>query len=283
MDYQNVFPSSVSPQMKRYASEKGLSLLEVLIASTIAIIAIAGILYIYHIQHKNMVVQSGVAEMHMNSQYTLQETQYYLKHAGVGLPNHRHNIFPYGQGLGLRQNLSQKKITAVKHSSGNSSTRTTFRIPFHSDSLFKYFVWPEGCEIDTTIQSISIVGNDTLLVIPMNSNNFPNAPTPINLIPVEHQYLARDTQSFFRVQALAGSRSDLVPDTLTLAEGIDTLSFKFVSIEKCTTSVLPVDLDTIQRILIKVSARTLKLDGTYAGDGYHRESLQASISYHRNL
>ncbi len=265
------------------SSPKGISLLEVLVASCIATIAIAGILYIYHIQHKGMLVQSGIAEMRMNGQYTLQESQYYLTQAGAGLPSHSHAIFPDVNGLGFKMNPTQTKIRAQKFSSGNSFSQTTFRIPAHSDSLFKFYVWAEGITQDTAIISIQITSTDTLLVVGINAANFPNAPAYVNLYPVARQILKTDGQGHFRIHLIPGLRNDLQPDTLNLAEGIDSLNFRFISSAQCTTSIFPDDLDTLQRILIQISARTLLTDGKYSGDGYHRQHLQAAINFRRQL
>ncbi len=55
--------------------QKAYSLLELLTASFIGIVAVTGILYVYKIQHKSMLTQTSISEMRMNGQFTLNEAQ----------------------------------------------------------------------------------------------------------------------------------------------------------------------------------------------------------------
>ena len=66
--------------------DRGFSLLELLAASFLALLVLAGAFYVYKSQYRNMLVKTSIAEMRMNGQYALNEAQYYLMHAGMGLP-----------------------------------------------------------------------------------------------------------------------------------------------------------------------------------------------------
>src|SRR5688572_10277299 len=64
----------------------GFTLIEVIFACFIGLIAMSGMLYLYKSQHAGMVARNGLSDASMNGRFTLNEAQYYLMHAGMGLP-----------------------------------------------------------------------------------------------------------------------------------------------------------------------------------------------------
>lgn len=276
-------------------SNSGLSLLELLVGSFIGLLAVTGILYLYKSQQRNMLTQSGLADMRMNGQFALNEAQYYLSHAGLGLPANLEDIQVLGGDLAVKMNVSRKSATAVLHASSGRS-RAVYRIAAGEAGPFldmPYAVILAGNQaLEAEVLSVSADppgGGDAYVALRGGGDAFPASAT---LFPMERLRLhisdgsgpdaePGDFQVFSeREPGLNGSAAD----SLTLAEGIESLSFSyFMAGRRDSVTVLPADLDSLKSIRIQVVARTLKSDVHLPGDGFRRQTLAAKINYRRSL
>lgn len=278
----------------RARTQAGFSLLELLIASFIGFMAMVGILYLYKSQHKNMMLQGGASEMRMNGQFTLNEAQYYLARAGLGLPANFKNLFESSGDLVIRANPSKKSSQASMDPSSNTSV-TVFRIPGADTALFSgraYAAAPvTGGVLESAILGVAPMAGDpasALVSLAGDKNAF--APATI-LYPVERVRLHRcggtgsDTaEGDFRVlPENPGKRPGLKQDSLTLAEGIESLSYRYILINGDIVSALPMALDSLQRIEVRVVAKSQVRNRSAEGDGYKRDTLTARVGYRRSL
>src|SRR5690606_17168632 len=93
---------------------RGFSLLELLAASFLGLLVLSGGLYLYKSQHKNMLVKTSISEMRMNGQYALNEAQYYVHLAGLGLPDGFRGLELDGANLVVKLNPSKTSFPAAK-------------------------------------------------------------------------------------------------------------------------------------------------------------------------
>lgn len=274
--------------------QKGFSLVELLIASLVGFLAMTGILYLYKTQHKNMMVQGGASEMRMNGQYTLNESLYYLAHTGLGLPPNFRNLAVSSGDLVIRMNTSKKSSPASMDPSSNVSV-TVYRIPRADMPIFSGRAFAAAMVgsgfLEAAILSVDPQPGDpsgALVSLAAGKSGFSPATT---LYPVERIRLHRCTgagadtaEGDFRVlQENPGKRAGLVQDSLTLAEGIESLSYRYFLINRDSVAALPSSLDSLQRIRIIVVAKSPVKDRDVSGDGYRRDTLTAKVAYRRSL
>jgi hypothetical protein len=278
--------------MKR--GQAGFSLIELVIASFIGFVAMAGILYLYKGQSKNMLLQSGTAEMRMNGQFALNEAQYYLAHMGLGLPPNLKNLFIASGDLVIRMNSSKKSAAAVLRAASTSAS-TVYRIDLADTGLFTgkayaaALVGSQVLEAPVTgvVQDPSDPGG-ALVSLAADKKDFAANTT---LYPVERVRLHRCTglgadtsEGDFRVlQDNPGLRAGIRQDSLTLAEGIESLSFRYFLINRDSVSSPPSSLDSLRKVEVIVVAISKVKDRDRKGDGYTRDTLSAKVGYRRSL
>jgi hypothetical protein len=274
--------------------QAGFSLVELLVASLIGTMAILGILYLYKSQHKTMLVQSGASEMRMNGQFTLNEAQYYLGHAGLGLPSNFGNLLESGGDLVIRMNTAKKSCPAAMDPASNTSV-TYFRIARTDTALFSGKAFAASLlgsgVVEAPIVGVAPKSGDpagALIALAGDKSGFSAATT---LYPVERVRLHRcsgegaDTaEGDFRIlQEDPGKRAGLRQDSLTLAEGIESLGYRYFLLNRDSAAFIPSRLDSLQRIEIRVVARSRIKDRDAGGDGYKRDTLTAKVGYRRSL
>lgn len=274
--------------------EAGFSLLELLLASFLGLIALGGILYVYKGQHKSMAVQGGAAEMRMNGQFTLSEAQHYLSHVGLGLPSNFRNLSLEGGDLVLRMNPAKKSAAGAMDPSSNPS-RTTYRIPAADTALFAGKAYAAAL-VGGGVVEAAIAGlvprpgfpSEALLTLEGGKSGFSAATT---LFPVDRVRLHRCTgigadtvEGDFRVlMDDPGLRPGLRQDTLTLAEGIESIGYRYVLSDRTTVPALPGNLDSLLLVEVTVVARSGVVDRDAAGDGVKRDTLRARVGYRQSL
>jgi hypothetical protein len=261
---------------------RGFSLLEMLTASFLGLLVLLGIQYVYKNQQKNMLVSSSVSELRMNGQYALNEAQYVLLHAGLGLPSTFRNLDTLPDGsLVAKTNESKEGFTAARHSS-STATRTFFRIDsLRAGSAFAQsgYVLVDGKPAEHAIASLRLVSGRWHVEIASGMANFPARAT---LYPLNRIILKREADGGFKASAQDPMNSGLLSN-LKLAEGIDSLKYRFISLGGARSPRLPVSLDTLERIEIRVVARSVYKDLKYPGDGYRRNAFSVVIGYRRTL
>lgn len=72
--------------MKRLRNNAGLTLLEILIASVVGIIATAAAVELYIHQHKNWIIQENVSDLQQNGRAVIDEMSSKIRMAGYGVP-----------------------------------------------------------------------------------------------------------------------------------------------------------------------------------------------------
>lgn len=280
-----------SPAARR---QVGLSLLELLVASFVGLLAIAGILYIYKSQQKSMLAQTGLADLRLNGQFTLNEVQHYLTHAGMGLPGSLEDILIIGGDLAVRINRSKQSASAQKHGSGGGA-RTLYRVAAADADLFRKAPFAvalsgnQALEAEILDVTAGPSAGEALVVLRGNPSGF---PAGAQLYPLErlrlHVCSGRGADTLagdFRVLSTpAPGGREIALDTLTLAEGIESLSYSyFLAGRRDSLTSLPADLDSLRSIRVQVVARTLRKDQALPGDGYRRQILVAKVNYRRSL
>jgi hypothetical protein len=264
-----------------FRSMRGFSLLELLTASFLSLLVIIGIQYVYKGQQKNMLVSSSVSELRMNGQYTLNEVQHHLLHAGLGLPSGFRNLDSLDGSLVVKMNVSKEGFSAVRHSS-STTTRTYFRLDsLRAGDAFASsgYVLVRGKPTENAIASLKLVAGLWHVEIASGMANFPSQAT---LYPMNRVILKRETDGGFKATA-QDPRNAGTLSNLKLAEGIDSLAYHFISMSGARSTRIPASLDTLHRIEIRVVARTVYKDLKYPGDGYRRKAFSAIIGYRRTL
>jgi hypothetical protein len=274
--------------------QAGFSLLELLLASFLGLLALSGILYLYKGQHKTMAVQGGISEMRMNGQFTLSEAQHYLTHVGLGLPANFRNLSLEGGDMVVRMNPSKRSAAASMDPASNG-TETVYRIsaadawPFADMAYAAALVG--GGAVEAPI--LSVVPRpgfpaESLVRLKGSKTGFSAATT---LFPVDRVRLHRCTgigadtvAGDFRVlRDDPGLRPGLKQDTLTLAEGIDSIGYRYVLNNRTVVGALPVSLDSLLQVEVTVVAVSSVQDRDAAGDGRKRDTLRARVGYRRSL
>ena len=274
--------------------QAGFSLLELLLASFLGLIALMGILYIYKGQHKSMAVQGGISGMRMNGQFTLGEAQFYLSHVGLGLPSNFRNLSLDAGDLVIRMNPSKRSTAAAMDPSSNGS-QTVYRIAAADSALFsgKGYV---AALVGGGVAEAAIVAvvprpgvpTEALVRLSGGKSGFSAVST---LYPVDRVRLHRCTgigsdtvEGDFRVQHDdPGLRAGLQQDTLTLAEGIESIGYRYILNSRAVVGALPVSLDSLLMVEVTVVAKSAVADRAAAGDGRKRDTLRAKVGYRRTL
>ncbi len=270
---QEVYPSH------RYM--RGFSLLELMAASFLGLLVITGMLYLYKSQHKSMLVNSSMSELRMNGQYTLSEVQYYLTHSGMGLPSGFRDIEFSNGHLVVKMNRSKGGVAATKHASSNAS-KTVFQItdPDEASSFEDIaYLLVSGKSSEAAITGNTTGGGSNQLTIAGDQSKY---SANVTLYPVERLAMRRGNDGSFKVVSESPDDPDGI-SALNLAEAIDTLAFAFINKAGVKSDTLPVPLDNLERIEIRVVARTAYHDGKYAGDGYRRQQFKSIIGYRRSF
>lgn len=271
----------MSAPVDRQRPMRGFSLLELMTASFLGLLVILGIQYVYKSQQKNMLVNSSVSDLRMNGQYALNEVQYHLLHAGMGLPSGFRNLDTLGKSLVVKMNPSKEGFPASRDPSSNT-LRTVYRLDslrFGDAFANTGYVLLRGRSVEIPMVSLKLVAGRWHLEIAGNMANFPVQAT---LYPVKRVTLLREADAGFKaVSQNAVNAAGMA--NLKLAEGIDSLSYRFFSVNGFKSPKIPASLDTLERIEIKVVARTLYKDRNYKGDGYRRKAFTAVIGYRRTL
>ncbi len=278
----------------REGGQKGFSLIEAIIAIVVALFAMVGMLYLYKVQHKNMEIQGAISEMRMNGQYCLNEAQYYLEHAGLGLPRDYKNLSISGGELTVSKNGTKLSAPAAMDPSSGSS-QIVYRIASADTGLFTKKAYAvaalAGGAKEAPILSVAPrpgVPSQALVTLLADKAGFPAAT---DLYPLEKIRLhigtgiGGDTAAGdFKVSdENPGIRPGIVPEILTLAEGIEAITYRYFMLDGDSLTVLPGTLDSVQRIEVQVIAKTRLTDRAASGDGYHRQTLKAKIGYHHTL
>jgi prepilin-type N-terminal cleavage/methylation domain-containing protein len=274
--------------------QRGFSLLEIIIAVFISLMALLGILYLYKAQHKNMNMQSSITEMRMNGQFCLNEVQYYLTHAGLGLPQDFKNLTLANGELVVGKNATKRSTPAIMDpSSGN--TETIYQIARVDTGLFtqrSYAVASlSGGAKSAEIKDIKPnpgVPSEALVILLANKAGF---PASTDLYPLEKTRIhlgtgiGADTAAgdFKIMEDNPGPRAGNLPEILTLAENIESITYRYFMLNRDSVDALPARLDSLQRIELTVVAKTRQRDKDKDGDGYQRQTLKAKIGYRRSL
>ncbi len=275
--------------------QAGFSLLEILTASFIGFLAMVAILYLYKSQHKNMRVQDGISQMRMNGQYALNESEYYLGRVGLGLPSNLRYLMQDLSGDLIIMMNSTKKYSPGTLDGASNDAQTVYSIPIADTAFFSgksyAFAHPGAGEESVPITSVAPQPGRpgfALLTLACGKGGFQD---DANLFPVERVRLHLCTGSGadtlagdFRVlYDDAGKRQGLVQDTLTLAEGLEVLAYRFFLTNNDSTSALPASLQSIRQIEVRIAVKSQVRNRSAAADGYARDTLRARVNYRRSF
>ena len=283
------------PARRPRRGQAGFSLVEMTVASLVGMAALTGAFYMYKSQHKHMVIQSGMAEMHMNGEYTLNEIEHYLIHAGLGLPLDMKSLLVSGGGdMAVRVNFSKRGAMGSLHGS-STFTKVVYQIARSDTALFQNMAYVSvqtssgmrEVEIAALAPDPATPGKSRITLVGNKRNFFGTT----KLFPMERINLHRCTGKgadtvageFRIIKEDPKRRSGLKMDTLTLAEGIESISYRYFMSNGDSLTAMPASLDSLKMIEIAVTAKTLIKDRKYPGDGYRRQNLKAKIGFRRTL
>lgn len=276
----NPFPSPSNPPsalLKPSRPQAGFSLLELLAASLIGFLAVLGILEVYRIQSESFKVQTDKSTTRMNAQFTLEEARREVMHAGMGLPSSHRRLYLEGRDLVVLGNGAKREIRALRR--GGAAGGTRFSIAPAEARLLRehgFVLMPTTSgprEVD--LLAVDTVTGEIRVGAP--PGEFP-ADT-LRVFPIRKVRLAL-REAGFSVYPLLGRRGG-PRDSLVLAEGIDTLSFRFVN-QAGDTVAVPPDPEDLMAVKIKVVAKSVIPARQMAPgeeDGYARETLSALVAF----
>jgi hypothetical protein len=271
-----------------------MSVLEMVVATFVGLLALVGVLFIYKAQNKGVVIQGSISEMRMNAQFTLNEAMYYLAPAGLGLPSELDAIDTSGGDLLVNTNPTKKSAPATKDGAFATAGQVKFFLNAPSDTvLFRkkaYAVLQDKNSNQVRAPIVTVTpGAAAFIVLKSSAANF-NAGTTIYPLDVTRLHVctgvgADTVEGYFRILVdNPGIRNPAVTlDSLTLAEGIDSLGYGYYLADGTASGTLPANLDNLQRIEIVVRAKTLLKDVKIPGDGYHRQTVRAKVNYRRSF
>lgn len=274
----------------RLRSQCGFSLVEILVASCVALAAMMGALYLYRNQHRNMMVQSEIATMRMNGQFTLNETKYSLARAGLGLPPNMKFIAISRGDLVIKTNPTKKSTPGAMAAESNALV-TVFKIPKGDVALFngKGFsaVLTEDGVVEAEILSTRTSGSNGFISLAADEDKFTSST---KIYPMEQVRLHRcqGTQGDgpdgdFRILREIPGGNATQASSLTLAEGIEAMDFRYHSFDGDESTQLPDNLDNLEQIEIIVRVRTPNATSDTTRVGQPRQTLRAKVNYHRTL
>lgn len=276
------------------SGETGFTLIEIILSSVIGLIAITGILYQFKGQHRNMVNQSGLSGIRMNGQYTVNEIGYYLNHVAMGLPKNLNGLLMEDGELVIKLNPTRKSAAAVKSAMSNGA-RTIYDIPIADAALFDAVgravalmgSLPVEAEIISVapapgkpaLAQVALDGNEA--DFPLRTELFPEARVKIHVC----SGIGADTSAgdFRLLYETPRKRAGIRPDSLTFAEGVESVRYSFIKTDRDSVSALPTDLDSLLSIRVQVVTRTRIPDPHLPGDGIQRQAFSSSVNYRRSL
>jgi hypothetical protein len=301
MGHQGFFHHRLPP-MKAAAEpasgQAGVSIIEMVIATFVGLMALLGVLFIYRAQSKGVAVQGSISEMRMNAQFTLNEVMYYLAPAGLGLPDEMEAVDTSRGDLLVNTNSTKKSAPVTMDAAFLTAGQVKYFFNASGDTaLFKKKVYVALQDINSDEVKAKILKvipgtaapSTAYIILSGNKANFNSGNT---IYPLEVTRLhvctgagADTVAGYFRV--LGDNPFLRAPavtlDSLTLAEGIDSLGYAYWLTGGTSTNALPSNLDNLQRIEIVVRAKTLLRDAKLSGDGYHRQTMRAKVNYRRSF
>jgi hypothetical protein len=280
-------------RLSERAPRSGFSLVEILIAASIGFLAVTAALYLYRAQHRSMLRQSALSEMRMNGQYALQELHYYLKHAGLGLPSSADDLILRDGELTVRINWTKAGAPAEKISARGAS-RAEFLIPAGDAPLFKdkaYAMVMSGSRaIEGEILALAPAGDPGrfLLRIAGSSDDFPGNTMayPVERLRLHHaaQGEAAERGGEFHLKPEnPGRLPGLQMNTLVLAEGVESIRYRFITRSGDTLGILPTDLNDLKQSEVRVVVRSLFSNRQATGPESARDTLTARVAYSQSF
>ncbi|MEO6097816.1 MAG: hypothetical protein ABIW76_20035 [Fibrobacteria bacterium] len=268
-------------------------MIEVIVASILGLLVLISIMYLYKAQNKNMLVQGSLSEMRLNGQFALREVRNYLMHAGLALPTDLRSLETAGSDLLIKVNTA-KRSSAATLDPVSTSIETIYRVPMADTTWFRpagfAAVEGEGKVVEGPIKAIRLLisQNQAQIVLTGDKARFPSSG---KLYPMDKKRLHLSTgiggdtaAGEFRIlDEKPVNRAGVAVDSLPLAEGIESLRYRYFMSNRDSSIVLPANLDSLARIEITVVARTLLPDPSLLGDGYRRQTLKARVGFRRSL
>ena len=272
--------------------DKGVTLLELLIALVISAIIVATLYRVFVSQQKNYVVQERVADMQQNVRVAINRMMREIRMAGFGSVSNVLSLPGPPPGVNGFTQVITPNNNAITIVGGFKQIRRDNGDPITVDSASGNTVTldytPNADEFDTDAKRfISFGGVESNKfqingkVLTLNSDLKLNHPkgTPIFKIQaITYQVLKeiKDGKDTFTLKRDENTGGGLQP----LAENIENLQFKyFDSNDPPNEIALPIaDPGKIRMIEVMVGARTNIADPDYKGeDGFRRRTITSNI------
>nr|MBN2276896.1 hypothetical protein [candidate division Zixibacteria bacterium] len=262
---------------KRLSGEKGISLMETLIALFLAGLVITTVFKVYISQHKNWVIQEQVTDMQQNARAAIDELGRQIRMAGHGLPLGMPGLEAYNANPDtIVINYAVGGCDAViEHAMPNPSAE--LRCDGHDVSCFQEGQWVfifqpdsgggEFFEITNVQTSSSHIQHNTMTL----SRSYPAQSILIAMEQVKYYIDNTDTAHPNLMLKLPGQAAQVY------AENIEDLQFRY-RMKNGSIISSPVIIPDIREVAIDLVARTDNPDSDFAGDPYRRRTYSSNVN-----
>jgi Tfp pilus assembly protein PilE len=262
-------------------SNKGATLIEILLAVLLTGIISAAMFRVYVNQHQAWNIQDSVIEMQQNARASIDELTRQIRMAGFDLPN---------------------GLDAIKASNTNPDTITIYYRVSTCDASILYTMPDKSAELKCDGYDLSCftVGEDAYIYDPVSDSGEFFTITSIQAVPAHLQHNLKPLSFMYPVGSVilkVEAIKFFVDDSDTLhprlmvqfkdeapqiyAEDITDLQFTY-TLRNGITMDSPTLVGDVRRISIEVTARTERPDAAFEEEPYRFETYQSQV-YLRNL
>jgi prepilin-type N-terminal cleavage/methylation domain-containing protein len=263
-------------------NQKGMTLLETIIALTMAGILITAAIGIYLVHHKGWLIQEQVSDMQQNARVAIRELTTRIRMAGYGIPG---GIDPIIAANGNPDIITiyYKKEPACECTLSQNMPGKSGLLKFDGQDLSCFESNTKALIYDLTTQTGEFFyipdlnkGNKEMMHTPSDLSKSYPAGSIVFSIEVFTFYLDKLTDPDH--PRLMEIKSDTIPRVF--AEGIEDLQFIYSLANGVYTDSPPTGR-IIREVNISLTAKTEKEDLQFAGD-YRRRTYVSSVKV-RNL
>ncbi len=267
--------------LRQFGSQRGTTLIELLVASVIGLIVVGAAFQLYLTQHKNWVTQDQVTDVQQAARSSIKMLSNHIRMAGYGLPNKVAPLTAVNSNPDTLLVMYQPAggcEAPIEHDMPQPSAE--LRCDGHDISCFEEDRWAYIYDaVADTGEFFRITEVQTgSSHIQHNQDVFSRKyPKGSDVTMVEtYRFYIDDTDTLHPMLMF----EEVGAQPLPYAENIEDLQFRFVMQNGDTVDV-PAQPGMIRQVLINLTAHTEKTDLQFAGE-YRRRSFATKVQV-RNL
>jgi len=273
----------VSPVRKRrlIGDERGLTIIELLVASLIGIIVVAAAFELYLTQHKNWIIQDQITDAQQSARASITMLSKHIRMAGYGLPDQLVAI--------MAANTDPDTLTVMYQPPGMCEVPIEWDMPQPSAEL-RCDGHDISCFEENHLAYIYEAASDTGEFFLITEVQVTAAHIQHNTTILSRNYITGSLVSMVNAYRFFIDKSDTLHPVLMLedlgkqakpfAENIEDLQFRYI-MQNGDTLDVPNQSNLVRRILVTVTARTDNTDLQFEGE-YRRREFATEIQV-RNL